>query len=436
MKGDYDAALEAFNQALAIALNHGDTALEMDALAAGAEIDVFHLRCRESVEKSSRAIELAQRAGDPRAEVQARQRATLALTIIGDLEGARAHASAGLVPAQRLRDHFWWSSALWSCQFVCRLQGDWSLSRQYCDRGLTIHSSDARILTDRVLLEYELGEFSQGEVYLKRLLEVRRQSRPSPTTGYALPAIVIPLVARITSSPDNLDLAESASQAALSAMSASPLVITMARAGLALLAVLRGDSVAALEQYTALRSQRGTMVQTGVASVDRLLGLLAHTMGNLDQAMEHFEDALAFCRKAGVRTELAWACHDYTEALLERDGPSDHSRAVTLLEEALDISGELGMRPLIERVLALQEQAYSPITKSSGFPNGLTQREVEVLQLIALGRSNQTIADELVLSLRTVAHHVTSILNKTNASNRTEAAAYASRHKLVSLAEE
>ncbi len=53
---------------------------------------------------------------------------------------------------------------------------------------------------------------------------------------------------------------------------------------------------------------------------------------------------------------------------------------------------------------------------------------MEVIRLIALGRSNQAIAEELVLSLRTVAHHVTSILT-------TEAAAYASRHRLISLEE-
>ncbi len=89
--------------------------------------------------------------------------------------------------------------------------------------------------------------------------------------------------------------------------------------------------------------------------VSRVLGLLARTMGRLDQAVEHFEDALSFCRPAGYRPELAWACCDYADALRERDGEGDRARAISLLDESLAISSELGMRPLIERVLSRRE---------------------------------------------------------------------------------
>jgi class 3 adenylate cyclase/DNA-binding CsgD family transcriptional regulator len=65
------------------------------------------------------------------------------------------------------------------------------------------------------------------------------------------------------------------------------------------------------------------------------------------------------------------------------------------------------------------------------YPARLTNREVEVLRLIAAGKSNQEIADELIISLNTVLHHVSNILAKAGLANRAEAAAYASRHGLA-----
>jgi DNA-binding NarL/FixJ family response regulator len=61
----------------------------------------------------------------------------------------------------------------------------------------------------------------------------------------------------------------------------------------------------------------------------------------------------------------------------------------------------------------------------------LTSRELEVLKLLAIGRSNADIAMVLEISLNTVATHVRNILAKTGCANRTEAAAYAMRHGLA-----
>ena len=61
----------------------------------------------------------------------------------------------------------------------------------------------------------------------------------------------------------------------------------------------------------------------------------------------------------------------------------------------------------------------------------VSPRELEVLRLIAAGRSNAQIADELVLSVNTVARHVGNILGKTGTANRTEAAAYAREKNLI-----
>ncbi len=48
----------------------------------------------------------------------------------------------------------------------------------------------------------------------------------------------------------------------------------------------------------------------------------------------------------------AWACCDYADTLLQRNGPGDRDKATSLLDESLAISSELGMRPLMERVLS------------------------------------------------------------------------------------
>lgn len=61
----------------------------------------------------------------------------------------------------------------------------------------------------------------------------------------------------------------------------------------------------------------------------------------------------------------------------------------------------------------------------------LTNREKEVLQLIAQGYANQEIADELFITLKTVKTHVSNILSKLEVEDRTQAAIYAFRHDLV-----
>ena len=64
-------------------------------------------------------------------------------------------------------------------------------------------------------------------------------------------------------------------------------------------------------------------------------------------------------------------------------------------------------------------------------PDGLTRREVEVLRLISSGKTDREIGEELFISVKTVGNHVSNILNKTGAVNRTEAASYANQKGLV-----
>ncbi|HET8944096.1 MAG TPA: alpha/beta fold hydrolase [Dehalococcoidia bacterium] len=82
--------------------------------------------------------------------------------------------------------------------------------------------------------------------------------------------------------------------------------------------------------------------------------------------------------------------------------------------------------PEIHRFLAEHE-----IPADGAWPSGLTGREVDVLRLVAAGRSNREIGEELSISANTVDRHVSNILTKIGASNRAEAASFAVRHKLA-----
>jgi DNA-binding CsgD family transcriptional regulator/pimeloyl-ACP methyl ester carboxylesterase len=88
----------------------------------------------------------------------------------------------------------------------------------------------------------------------------------------------------------------------------------------------------------------------------------------------------------------------------------------------------------IDRFLAEMPAGSAPGNSSAGTQDAtslLSAREVEVLRLVAAGRSNQQIADELVISLNTVRRHVSNIFDKTGASNRAQATAYAKDHGIA-----
>ena len=69
--------------------------------------------------------------------------------------------------------------------------------------------------------------------------------------------------------------------------------------------------------------------------------------------------------------------------------------------------------------------------KASTSPDGLTAREVEVLQLVAQGLTNEEVAERLVISPRTVDTHLTSIYSKIGVSSRSAATRYAMEHHLI-----
>ena len=365
--GDYQSANEAFSEALVVARREGDELLEMRTLAASADADWYQLRSSDVLRKSMRAIELSRRLDDPYCEASVLFLATHELIATGDPGKAREHALEMMARAERLRDRGLLTLACLANVNACRLKGEWSSARDFSDRGLGLDPRHSWLLGVRAVMEYETGDWAQGEAYIARLVDVMRTTASGPTAEYAFPAMAIPMVGRITGGMDRFDIAEEAAQKVLSSPSCTPRMASF-RFGFALIPLQRKDVTAARRLYSDLSELRedlaaGEPMIGAMPCGDRVRGLLAANIGQIEKGIVHFEDALAFCQKAGYRPEFGWTCFDYAETLLRHEKPDDRVRAISLLDEALAVSRDLGMRPLAERVAGLQEEVQSGMSQ-------------------------------------------------------------------------
>jgi DNA-binding CsgD family transcriptional regulator len=149
------------------------------------------------------------------------------------------------------------------------------------------------------------------------------------------------------------------------------------------------------------------------------LALVALERGDPDQALPQAREALRLWSTLQAPYEIA-----RTKVLIGRSFRllEDEESALTELTSACRSLGELGAVPTRQEVERLLHR------DSAG---GLTAREIEVLRLVAAGRSNAEIAQQLVLSDKTVARHLTNIFTKLDVPSRTAAAAYARDHDLL-----
>lgn len=245
------------------------------------------------------------------------------------------------------------------------------------------------------------------------------------------------------------------------------------------LALYQGDAMTArslIEQGLALYRETEFRLE-GISQSLSLLGKVAATQGNYTAARDYYEEGLALQKSmdtiwaassmeglanaVAAQGELVWAARLYGAAAALRERKDIHFPPIEratyedsvatirkqLGEQAFATAWAEGHRMTPEQALAAQGSAIAPVSIPAEpsltppatppaiplptYPDDLTAREVEVLRLLAQGWTDAQIAEQLVISPRTVNNHLTSIYRKIQVSSRSAATRYALEHHLV-----
>ncbi|HSJ70086.1 MAG TPA: LuxR C-terminal-related transcriptional regulator, partial [Acidimicrobiia bacterium] len=167
---------------------------------------------------------------------------------------------------------------------------------------------------------------------------------------------------------------------------------------------------------------RRTQTEAHLAWASHAEGRVALAEQRITQAVVHLRTAKGLWQDLALPYELAHSRVDLGRALRAR---GDEEGADLECEAARLVFVELGATPDVRMIDDLVHRARS------AWPSGLTDREVEVLRMLASGATNRSIAADLVLSERTVDRHVSNIFTKIDVSSRSAATAWAIRNGIA-----
>jgi DNA-binding CsgD family transcriptional regulator len=476
----YSAKQRAFAQeALELARQAGDTVTEVNALltiAIGTASPGYQA-ASGSAELGiiAEARALAVRAGDWTALTRA------AILESHLLEGAGEHEHAAEVARQGMRDAEANGLTRGSATFLAgnlaeslSALGRWDEALEVIERALELsppplNRSALRMRQVSVVVARGNIEAAAGAV-----LDARRAlSDAQHQDQYHLPLAQLQAEVRLAADAPTAALAEATGVVDRYDLSravplyAWPLLVTLAHTGLAALRDAKGDQEEALRDRAAALLERLRIIAEKLAAFGPMQRAYQLTFAAQSQTASLLRAGTApdvsfsapptsptaaragwdpasptAARAAWDETAAAWeglgqpyptaiALLRAAEAALA-DG--DREAAGERLRRAAPLGDRLRARPLSDQIASLARRARIPLTDGTAQPDpgrlGLTDREFEVLRLVAAGRSNREIAAELFISAKTASVHVSNILAKLGASSRGEAAAKAHASRL------
>ena len=204
------------------------------------------------------------------------------------------------------------------------------------------------------------------------------------------------------------------------------LVIADALTKIVPVALDRDDRDRVRKYYAMLLPFSGLYVD---ALVDRILAEMEIYLGDFPAAIRHLEAAETVAVIQGIMMEAAFSKVARYKLLLRLGNSEEARQNLTQAVKLFEDNGIKGEAALYRSLLTISKEENVPA--KTAFPAGLSPREVNVLRLVAAGLSNRQIAQELSLSEKTVANHLTGIFNKTSCDNRAAATAFALRHGIA-----
>ncbi|MCH9017966.1 MAG: hypothetical protein IIB89_09440, partial [Chloroflexi bacterium] len=313
---DYPLSTRSFQEALEIARDNGDGLLLQRTLAQAAQVDFYHERFQDAIGKTQLILAKPAANLDLFTECAARYVYCMSTHNLGE-PASQQELTAFIAAAEKFGHRLWLHFAFWLSEFDARFHGDWARARHFGDRGLAVAPGAPTLLSTMPQTDLETGGHGRAEELIQELLGLLDENPVNPTFYCSAAVMATGMSSWLTGLPREPALPSKYADILLSSPFAIPIFISLTNVGLAFDALARGDKENCQRAYEALISARGRYLS--IASADRLLGQLAHEAGEISQAVEHFEDSLAFCRTGGYRPELAWTCCDYADMLRERD---------------------------------------------------------------------------------------------------------------------
>jgi predicted ATPase/class 3 adenylate cyclase/DNA-binding CsgD family transcriptional regulator len=433
----YPRAEAMAEEVLRIAQELKDNRLTSLGYSARGYVYLHWLRPVEALDDNRALQRTADSVGDAHRSIYAATRGVTALIAMGRLQEAAEWIAQVESLHERMQSPRYKAFDLTNRALLAFLQGDLASAEKRATGALALPDLDPWTPLTLVPLLAQIkcyeGDFDGAGRWAERMLNAdERAGRPArPVQGWGYKALIAGLAG-------DREACRRMSEETISGLlprrpDLRALAIDVPAAEIAVL--LRDKPLAErqLQPLHELREAGVAITPAWPVLLPRLLGGLSGVLERWQEAEQSLNEAIELAEKIDARPELGRSYLDLARMRIERHHRGDLVEAGVLLAKAAEVFKQANVTYFLDQALSVSatlRRRPVPSVKPKN-PAGLTDREMEVLRLLARGKSNREIADELVLSLNTVIRHVSSILMKTGAANRTQAAAFASREDLA-----